>query len=238
MFLSGVSFVVYYYMVKLNFRKVKHNEELWFFLGTTLFFGTLVTSVILSGITKPVGEAVREGFFQVVSIMTTTGFVSADYLYWPSAGLTIIFLLLFSGACTGSTTGGIKMVRHLIITKNIRNTFTKLVHPNVISQIRLNNKPLEEKANISVMSFLILYFFIFLAGTVFIIILGSDPITAASGVASSLGNVGPALGSLGPMFNYSHMPEASKLIYSLLMIIGRLEINTFFILLSRSFWRL
>jgi trk system potassium uptake protein TrkH len=88
------------------------------------------------------------------------------------------------------------------------------------------------------MSFLILYFFIFLAGTVFIIILGSDPITAASGVASSLGNVGPALGSLGPMFNYSHMPEASKLIYSLLMIIGRLEINTFFILLSRSFWRL
>ena len=238
MFLSGVSFVVYYYMVKLNFRKVKHNEELWFFLGTTLFFGTLVTSVILSGTTKPVGEAVREGFFQVVSIMTTTGFVSADYLYWPSAGLTIIFLLLFSGACTGSTTGGIKMVRHLIITKNIRNTFTKLVHPNVISQIRLNNKPLEEKANISVMSFLILYFFIFLAGTVFIIILGSDPITAASGVASSLGNVGPALGSLGPMFNYSHMPEASKLIYSLLMIIGRLEINTFFILLSRSFWRL
>ncbi len=141
--------------------------------------------------------------------MTTTGFVSADYLYWPSAGLTIIFLLLFSGACTGSTTGGIKMVRHLIITKNIRNTFTKLVHPNVISQIRLNNKPLEEKANISVMSFLILYFFIFLAGTVFIIILGSDPITAASGVASSLGNVGPALGSLGPMF-IIRKPEAAN----------------------------
>lgn len=130
------------------------------------------------------------------------------------------------------------MVRHLIITKNIRNTFTKLVHPNVISQIKLNNKPLEEKANISVLSFVVLYLFIFLAGTVSIIILGSDPITAASGVAASMGNVGPGLGSIGPMFNYSHIPEINKLIFSLLMIIGRLEINTFFILLSRSFWRL
>ena len=238
MFLSGVSFVVYYYLVKLNFRKVKHNEELWFFLGTTLFFGTLATSIILSGTTKPVGDAAREGFFQVVSIITTTGYVSADYLTWPSAGLTIIFLLLFSGACTGSTTGGIKMVRHLVITKNIRNTFTKLVHPNVISQIKLNNKPLEEKANISVLSFMVLYLFIFLSVTLLIIILGSDPVTAASGVAASLGNVGPALGSLGPMFNYSHISEASKLIFSILMIIGRLEIITFFILLSRSFWKL
>jgi trk system potassium uptake protein TrkH len=105
MFLSGISFIVYYYVVKLNFRKVKHNDELWFYLGATLFFGTLSTCVLLASTTKSLEPAFREGFFQIISMMTTTGYSSADYLFWPPAGMTIIFLMLFAGACTGSTTG-------------------------------------------------------------------------------------------------------------------------------------
>jgi len=238
MFLSGVSFIVYYYIVKLNFRKVKNNDELWFYLGTTIFFGTMATCILLLNTTKSLEPAFREGFFQVISILTTTGYVSVDYLNWPSAGLVIIFLLMFAGASTGSTTGSIKMVRHLIVLKNIRNTMAKLVHPNAISQIKLNNKPLSENTNISVISFVILYLFIFLIGTVIIVIMGLDPVTAASAVATSLGNTGPGLGSVGPMFNYAHLPDFSKLIFGLLMIIGRLEIYTIFILITRSFWKL
>lgn len=237
MFFSGISFVVYYFIVKRNFRKVRHNDELWFYIGATLFFGTLATCIILANTTRSLEPAFREGFFQAISIITTTGFSSVDYLNWPPAGNVLIFALLFAGACTGSTTGGIKMVRHLVVIKNLRNAITRLVHPNVITQIRLNNKAISDKTNISTISFLILYFFIFLVGTVIIVIIGSDPVTAASAVAASLGNIGPGLGSVGPMSNYALMPEASKMIFSFLMIIGRLEIYTFFILFSRSFWK-
>jgi trk system potassium uptake protein len=238
MFLSGVSFVVYYYIVKLNFRKVKHNDELWFYLSTTLFFGTIATCIILTSTTKSLEPAFREGFFQVISILTTTGYASADYLYWPPAGLIIIFLLLFTGACTGSTTGSIKMVRHLIVLKNIRSSLTKLVHPNLITQIKLNNKPLPDQTNISTISFVIQYLFIFLIATLVIVIIGTDPVTAASAVGTSLGNTGPGLGTIGPMSNYFHMPQISKLIFGLLMIIGRLEIYTVFIIFTKSFWKL
>lgn len=238
MFLSGVSFVVYYYIVKFNFRKVKYNDELWFYVGTTLFFGTVAGCVLLANTTMSLEPAFREGFFQVISIITTTGFISTDYLKWPQAGTILIFVLLFAGASTGSTTGSIKMVRHLVVLKNIREVMTKLVHPNVISQIKLNNKPLSENINISIISFVVLYLFMFLVGTVIITAIGLDPVTAASGVASSLGNIGPGLGSIGPVFNYSHIPEVSKLVFGLLMIIGRLEIYTIFILFTRSFWKL
>jgi trk system potassium uptake protein TrkH len=238
MFLSGVSFVVYYYIVKLNFRKVKHNDELWFYFGTTLFFGAIATGILLTNTSMTTENAIREGFFQVILIITTTGYVSVDYLFWPTAGLILIFMLLFAGGCTGSTSGGIKMVRHLVVLKNIRNAFRKLVHPNIISQIRINNKPLTDRMNVSIISFVILYLVIFIAGTVVIVILGTDPVTAASAVGTSLGNTGPGLGSIGPMYNYSHMPGMSKVIFSLLMIIGRLEIYTIFILFSKSFWKL
>ncbi len=238
MFLSGVSFIVYYYIVKLNFRKVKHNEELWFYIGTTVICGTLATCILLTKTDKPIEPAFREGFFQVISIITTTGYVTTDYLYWPKATLVLIFILLFAGGCTGSTAGGIKMVRHLVVLKNIRNVTQKLVHPNIITQIKLNNKPLSETANISTISFVVEYIFIFLIGTIIVVITGIDPVTAASAVGTSLGNTGPGLGAVGPMFTYSGMPAITKLIFSFLMIIGRLEIYTILIIFTKSFWRI
>ena len=238
MFLSGVSFVIYYHIVKLSFHKVKYNDELWFYIATILFFGTLVSCILLANTTLSLEPAFREGFFQVVAFITTTGLVSADYLQWPSAGMIILFRLFFAGASTGSTTGSIKMVRHLLVLKNIRSSFTRLIHPSMVTQIRVNNKPITEHNNLSATSFLIIYIFIFLAGTMTFAVSGLDPLTAASAAASSLGNVGPGFGSIGPVFNYLHLPVISKLISSLLMIIGRLEIYTFFILFTRSFWKI
>ncbi|MBN2863628.1 MAG: TrkH family potassium uptake protein [Bacteroidales bacterium] len=238
MFLSGISFVIYFYLVNFKFKKVFYNEELWFYI---LVVVTSVISAILILIIRanePFEPALRNGIFQVISIITTTGFITNDYLNWPHAGKLLIFILLFTGACTGSTTGGIKMLRHLIVLKNIRAVFRKLIHPSAISQIKLNGITISDRTNIAIISFVVLYLFIFVIGTIIITINGTDPVSSASAVIATLGNTGPGLGTIGPVFNYAHMPDFSKIVFSLLMIIGRLEINTLFILFTRSFWRI
>lgn len=238
MLLSGVSYVVYYHLVKYNFRKIRKNEELWFYLATTIIAITIVTSILLAKTDRTLEVSFRESAFQVISTITCTGFSSADYLLWPQAGMLLIFLLMFAGGSTGSTSGGIKMARHLILIKNIKFVFIRLVHPKVISPIRINEKILSEKTNISMISFIILYLFIFLIGTIIIVIAGSDPVTAASAAATTMAGLGPGLGTVGPMSNFAHLPEFTKIVLCLLMIIGRLEIYTVFVLFSKSFWRL
>ncbi len=238
MFLSGISFVLYYYIVKRQFYKIRQNNELKFYSMVVLISGFIATLILIFLDNRPVEHAFREGFFQVISIITTTGFATVDYLGWPLAGIILIFVLMFAGASTGSTTGSIKMARHLLVIKNIRLVFVKLIHPSAITQLKMNGKPVSDKTNISILSFVVLYIFIFITGTIIVVITGVDPVTSASAVASTLGNVGPGLGTIGPMFNYAHLPEIDKAIFSLLMIIGRLEINTLFIILSKSFWKI
>jgi trk system potassium uptake protein TrkH len=181
--------------------------------------------------------AFREGFFNVISIITTTGFANADYIKWSSPAIMIIFLLLFTGACTGSTAGNIKIARHVIVFKAIKAAFIKLLHPNAIPNLRFNGKLIPEKASVSIMSFIIMYLFIFLTGTIIVVITGPDVTSASSSVAASLGNIGPGLGTVGPMSNYSHFPGITKLILSILMIIGRVEIIAVLSLFTRSFWK-
>jgi len=238
MFFAGTSQVVYYFMVKLNFRKVKHNEELWFYIAVVVIAGTVATSILLTNTTKPLEVAFREGFFQVISIITCTGFASADFNLWPIAGTVLLFLLMFSGGSTGSTSGGIKMARHLVVLKNIRGVFTKLTHPNMVTSMKLNGKTINDETNITIISFIILYIFIFITGTVIIIATGLDPVSASTSVATCMAGIGPGLGIVGPMSNFSGIPEISKVVLSLLMIIGRLEIITVFVLFGRSYWRL
>lgn len=238
MFLSGISQVVYYYLIKMNFRKVKHNEEFWFYLVTVIISGTLALCLLLVKTTKPFEVAFREGFFQVISVISCTGFATADYLLWPTAGIALIFLLMFSGGSTGSTSGGIKLARHLIFLKNVKRTLIRVSHPNAVVSVKLNGKSLDERTNISVISFIVLYFFIFITGTVLMAVSGPDLITSASSVATCLAGVGPGLGSVGPMSNFSALPDLSKIVLSLVMILGRLEIIPVFILFSRSFWKL
>ncbi len=237
MLLAGVSQVVYYYIVKRNFRKVVQNEELWFYLGSVIIAGALATSILLANSTDHLEKAFRDGFFNVISVITTTGFASADYLLWPVPAVMLMFLLLFTGGSTGSTTGNLKMARHLIVIKNIKSAFVKINHPNAVSGIKFNGKLISEKVNISLLSFVVLYLFIFVAGTLIVVLTGLDVVTSASAVAASLGNVGPGLGTVGPMSTYASIPEITKLLLSLIMIIGRLEIISIFALFTRTFWK-
>jgi trk system potassium uptake protein TrkH len=238
MFLAGTSQLVYYYLGKRNFKKVKQNEELWFYICVAFVAGAIATTILLANSSKSFEEAFREGYFQIISIMTCTGFATVDYLFWPFAGMLLIFIMMFSGGSTGSTSGGIKMARHLIVLKNIKSVFVRLNHPNVLATIKLNGKIVSENTNVSIVSFVILYLFLFLVGTVIVVVTGVDPVTSASSVATCMAGIGPGLGTVGPMSNFAHMPEISKIVLSLLMIIGRLEIITVFALFTRSFWKL
>lgn len=238
MFLAGTSQVIYYYLVKLNFKKVRQNEELLFYITVVIIAGVIATIILFANSTRTVEESFREGFFQIVSIITCTGFTSTDYIIWPGAATMLIFLLMFSGASTGSTGGGIRMARHLIVLKNIKNIFLKLNHPKSISLIKLNGKSVPENTNISILSFVVLYLFLFVLGTIIIVITGVDPVTASSSVATCMAGIGPGLGSIGPTGNFGNMPELSKVVLSLLMIIGRLEIITVFTIFTRTFWKL
>jgi trk system potassium uptake protein TrkH len=238
MFLAGTSQIIYYYLVKRNFTKIRQNEELWFYIVVVVISGSFATSILMANTSMNLEQAFRVGFFQIVSIITCTGFASADFLLWPSVGLMLIFLLMFSGGSTGSTSGGIKMARHLIVLKNLKNVITKLTHPKSITFTRLNGKMISEETNISILSFILLYLFIFLTGTIVIVLSGLDPVTSATSVATCMAGIGPGLGTVGPMSNFAHLPVFSKLILSFIMIIGRLEIITVFTLFTRSFWKL
>jgi trk system potassium uptake protein TrkH len=238
MFLAGISMVVYYYLLKLNFKKIRQNEELWLYIIVVAIAGTLATSVLLAGSPRNPEYAFRHGFFNIISIITTTGFANDNYLLWPVSGILIIFLLFFSGASTGSTTGSIKIARHLVVIKSIKGAFVKLIHPNALLNIKYSGKLIPEKTLVSILSFVILYLFVFLCGTLLVVIAGSDIVTASSAVAASLGNIGPGLGSVGPLNHYAAMPQVSKLILSVCMILGRVEIITILSLFTRSFWKL
>ncbi|MCX6333144.1 MAG: TrkH family potassium uptake protein [Bacteroidia bacterium] len=237
MFLAGTSMLIYYYLAKFNFRKIKHNEELWFYITVAFIAGSIATLILLP-YSKTFEAAFRDGFFQIISIMTCTGFASTDFLFWPTAGLFLIFIMMFSGGSTGSTSGGIKMARHLIVLKNIKSVIIRLNHPKALAPIKLNGTIVNESTNNSILSFVILYIFLFIIGTTIVVAAGSDPVTSASSVATCMAGIGPGLGTVGPMSNFSMMPQISKIVLSILMIVGRLEIITVFTLFTRSFWRL
>jgi trk system potassium uptake protein TrkH len=238
MFLSGISQIIYYFLVKFNFKKVRQNEELWFYIGVVLVTGTIATSILLLHSDKSLEEAFREGFFQVISIITCTGFASADFIFWPVTAILLLFLLMFAGGSTGSTSGGIKMARHLIVLKNIKNVFIKLNHPKSITFVKLNGNSVSENTNISILSFVVLYLFLFIIGTIVVVFNGVDPVTASSSVATCMAGIGPGLGTVGPMSNFAHLPDLSKIVLSLLMILGRLEIITVFTIFTRTFWKI
>ena len=236
MFLAGTNFLIHYYVLKRNFKKVRENEEVKFYLFVVLTIGILVSTILFIKMEKPLEESFREAFFQVISIITCTGFASADYLLWPVVGWIIIFFSMFLGGCIGSTSGGIKMARHLIVFKNFSRIFRQILSPNASIPIRLNKTILDEDATRSVLTFISVYLMVFLLGSLALIILGIEGKTAASSVATCMANIGPGIGTVGPASNFAHLPEPGKLILSFLMIIGRLEIYTFFVLFSKNFW--
>lgn len=182
-------------------------------------------------------SAFRHAGFQVVAIMTTTGFVSADYTLWNSLATMLVFSLFLIGGSAGSTSGGVKIVRHIIMIKNSLLEFKKLLHPNAIIPVRYDGKGVSRIIVFNILSFFVLYMLIFITSAIALSFMGLDFPSAIGAAASSLGNVGPALGSLGPVNNYASLSDVAKMFCSFLMLIGRLELFTVLILFTPYFWK-
>ena len=249
MFLAGTNFVLSYFAFKGRIQKIIKDEEFKLYFKFIIIF-TVIASLIIyfradvsvSSIAHPMvlGEAesaFRHGLFQVLAIVTTTGFVTADYTLWTPFLLVFFFGLMFLGGSAGSTSGGVKVVRHLLMIKNGFLEFKRTLHPNAILPVRYNTKAISGNIVFNILGFFILYMLSFIVGSLIFSMLGIDFESSVGLAASSLGNVGPALGDFGPVSNYANLPSVGKWWCSFLMLIGRLELFTVLILFTPFFWR-
>ncbi len=237
MILAGTNFTLYYYVLRGNWREFFSDSELRIYL---LIFGSAVLLIALNlwtgGHYDSIGQSLRFSFFQSSSIMTTTGFASADFDLWPSFSKMILFVLMFIGGCSASTAGGIKVIRILLLLKLLKRGLTVRLHPRAVIAIKVNDKPIPADTISAVANFVFLYCVIFFTGTLLLSLENHDLITTASAVAASLGNVGPGFNLVGPMLNYSLFSDASTFLLAMLMLIGRLELFTIILLFTRHFW--
>jgi trk system potassium uptake protein TrkH len=175
--------------------------------------------------------------FQVVSIITTTGYATADYLLWVPFLSLLVFVLMFFGGSAGSTGGGIKIVRVVLLLKNSYYELKRLIHPNAVIPVRFNNRAVAPAIITNVLAFVVFYIFIFGAGTIVMSIMGFDMVTSLGAVATSLGNIGPGLGEVGPSESFAAIPDFGKWFLSFLMLLGRLELFTVLLLFAPAFWK-
>ncbi|WP_299552524.1 potassium transporter TrkG [Seonamhaeicola sp.] len=249
MFLAGTNFVLSYFAFKGKVQKIIQDEEFKLYFKFIAVF-TIIAAVIIyfkadvsaSSVAHPMvlgeGEsAFRHSLFQVLAIITTTGFVTADYTMWTPFLVVFFFGLMFLGGSAGSTSGGVKVVRHLILIKNGFLEFKRTLHPNAIVPVRYNKKAINRFIVFNVLAFFILYMLSFIIGSLVFSMFQIDFKSAIGLSASTLGNVGPALGDFGPVNNYASLPPLAKWWASFLMLIGRLELFTVLILFTPFFWR-
>jgi trk system potassium uptake protein len=241
MILSGINFSLYYFGFKNKFEKVRENEELRYYIIVLFFFITIV-ALSLIDFSKPfsfwgIESAWRDSMFTVSSLMTTTGFVTADYMYWQPLTWVILIIVMLTGASAGSTSGGIKMIRVVISGKACYYEFKRLIHPNAIIPIRYNGHTVREDILTRVLAFTLLYLVIAGFGILVLAISGMGFMESVGGMVTCLGGVGPGFGLVGPAGNFADIPEFSKWFLSLMMLAGRLELYTVFLLFTPAFWK-
>jgi trk system potassium uptake protein TrkH len=236
MFIAGTNMTIIYFALKRNFSKISSNNEFLFYVLTIVVFSIIVSIVLLQS-TGNIGKSILDGSFHVISIITTTGFYTSNYSLWSNFLVLVLFILMFTGGTAGSTSGGIKIVRLMIMTKNNRLELRRLLHPNGFIPVRLNHKTIPQSIVYNVLVFVTLYFLIIILSAMIISLMGYDIITSFGTSAAMLGNIGPGLGKLGPFADYAAIPVAGKWFFCLLMLLGRLEMITVLILFSRSFYR-
>jgi len=237
MFLGGTSFVLIYFALHFKFRKVWESEEFRSYVKIILASTTIITVSLIISSSEPLGKAFRDALFQTISIKTTTGYVTTDYMQWQPYTWYIIFLLMFVGGCAGSTAGGVKVIRQLLLFKNGRLEMQRLIHPKAIIPVKLNGKTVPESIVNNVLAFFIIYIIIFGFSSFFMSMMGLDFDTALGSVAATIGNVGPGIGKVGPVENYAFIPVPGKWLLSFLMLIGRLELFTVLVLFTAAFWK-
>lgn len=237
MFLAGTSFTLTYFALKRNFAKIIKNEEFVVYTLFTIAITIIVTVTLLVVNDDSFERSFRDGLFQVVSIITTTGFVSADYTSWAPFLSVLFFILLFVGGSAGSTAGGVKVIRHVVLFKNSFLELKRQLHPSAVIPVRISGKAIEQNIVFNVLAFIMIYILVFLVGVTLLASMNVSFDTAFGAVATSLGNVGPGIGEVGPVDNFSGMPMAGKWLLGILMLLGRLELFTVLMLLSPHFWK-
>lgn len=237
MALSGCNFSLLLLSLSWRSLTILKNQEFRSFLLHILFAGVGIGLVLLLVAHHSFGTSFREAFFSVVSAMTTTGFFVSDYMTWPSFLWVILFLLMFIGACSGSTSGGVKVFRHLIFIKNSVLELKRIIHPNAVLPVKVNGKAISSSGVYKNTTFIFVYFLIFIASSIIILFTGSDFSTAIGASVAALGNVGTGVGLVGPGGSYVAFPIAVKWMLMLLMLLGRVELFSLIILFSRGFWR-
>ncbi len=237
MFLAGTNFTLSYLAIHGKFEKVYKNEEFKYYILFIVGFTAIIFSGLLISTQLDFELAFRDALFQVVSIITTTGFATADYLTWTPFLTIIIFALFFFGGSAGSTGGGIKIMRVVLLMKNSYYELRRLLHPNAVIPVRFNRRAVSDQIITNVLAFFMFYFIIFFLSTILYTLVEPDLQSAMGAVATSLGNIGPGLGNVGPAENFHHVHPAGKWFLSFLMLLGRLELFTVLVLFSPAFWK-
>ena len=241
MFISGINFVILIYLVRGKVRNFFHDEEFrWYSVAVVLFAVAVTVGLYIA---RPgwsalhMERAFRDSLFTVISAMTSTGYTISDYMYWPVVAWVVIFFLMLTGACAGSTAGGIKWVRLSIILKNGVAEFKRRIHPNAIVPVKLNDKTVPQQTINNIMAFLIFYIFIIVVTVVIFCACGVNFDESIGAAVSAIGNVGISIGQFGPAGTYADFPVVAKWVMSIVMLIGRLEIFTVLLLFTRVLWR-
>ena len=237
MIIAGTNFTLLYRTLHGNFKSLFEDREFLFYIGVIMMSTIIISTQLHIYIYKSILTALRYATFQVVSIITTTGFITADFDQWPVLSKSILIILMFIGGCAGSTAGAIKNIRILVLLKKAYREFQRILHPHAINPIYIGDKKISDEVVSNISSFALLYLLIFIFSFIIMTCLGLDMISAISSVATCLGNVGPGLGLVGPAQNFAFIQPLGKILLSLCMLLGRLEIYTVLIMLIPEFWK-
>ena len=238
MIFAGTNFTLHYLALHRKFDKLWSNQEFKVYIGIIVIVTILISiGLVLYNLNDSVEASFRNALFTVVSILTTTGFVTVDYSLWPTFLWIMVFMLMFIGGSAGSTGGGIKIVRHLLLVKNSWIELKRAIHPQAIIPVKFNGKSVPQQIIFNVMAFFLIYMMIFATGVVIMALIGMDFETAIGSVAATLGNIGPGIGNVGPVENYAFFSPFAKWFLSFLMLLGRLELFTVLIVISPAFWK-
>ena len=237
MFISGINFTLVLLFVNRKFKKFISNAELKFYFSSVVFFTAVIAIALYY--TSPMGmeESFRKSLFQVISLHTSTGFATDDYMQWSPVLGGLLTIIMLMGACAGSTTGGLKCIRMVILTKVSRNEFKHILHPNAILPVRINKQVISSSIVSTVLAFCFIYITIIVISTLLMMTMGVGAEESIGCVISSIGNMGPGLGETGPAYSWNALPDAAKWLLSLLMLLGRLELFTVLLLFTPDFWK-
>lgn len=236
-FISGVGFALHYKTIYVDRKSLIKDEEFRFYFLVVFCATALLTFLLWRDMGGTLASSFRYAIFQVVSIVTTTGYATVDFNQWSHSAKMVLLALMFFGGCAGSTAGGIKIVRWLLLVKFARREVFNVVHRHAVKRIKYNDKSLQEDVMRSVIAFFIIYVSIFAVGTILLAVMGLDMESSVTASIAALGNVGPGMGIVGPMEGFNSVPGPGKLILSLYMLIGRLEVFTVVVMLTPEFWK-